>query len=287
LSTSWYSPGSLDSSVGFVVTPSKMPSSASPWISLTFPVSANSFIAVLLARDRHNDSTARSAPTESSSRSGRHSNDRSQGRTSSRSSEPSIRVASGSLRATPRRRPASPTTWAARPFFGAFSKRPIECLEYVHPGPQQHVIIVVGAAQTVNEPSDGRGFGLAVRGLFEVDVVHDAADMTNRGIGNGEPIAKGLERAVRAVVPEVGLERVEWNSRRHRARHAEHESRLRIDETTNEPGRRHPVDAGARSGNPILVLVGRCLRCGRPRWLHVSLPSGELIESAEECRHVF
>src|SRR5262245_24191334 len=116
------------------------------------------------------------------------------------------------------------------------SERLVQSLEHVDARLQERAIVRLRTAKTLDETANGRCFGLAVLAFFEVEVVHDATDVAHRGVGNGEPVTERLECAVGAVVAELGLERIEWNGLRHSRRRAEHETGLRVDEASNQPG---------------------------------------------------
>src|SRR5262245_13367465 len=87
----------------------------------------------------------------------------------------------------------------------------VQSLEYVDARLQERAIVGLRTAKALDETANGRCFGLVVFGFFEVEVVNDAGDMTNRRIGNGESLAERLERATRAVVTELCFERIKWN----------------------------------------------------------------------------
>src|SRR5262245_54465412 len=116
-------------------------------------------------------------------------------------------------------------------------ERLVQGFEHLDARLQKGSIIMLSTAQALDKTANGRCVSLVVLGLFEVEIVHDAADVANGRVRDRESIAKGLERAVHAVMPELGLERIEWNRLRRCRRQAEHESCLRIDEPPNEPGR--------------------------------------------------
>ena len=97
--------------------------------------------------------------------------------------------------------------------------------------------------------------------VLQVQIVNDRGHASNGGVTNLERLDKCLERAVFATVAEVHPEHVEGNPV---ARHGvpvgrKSEAGLPVDEATDEPRRRHPVDAGSRPRAP--TDIGR-YACG-------------------------
>jgi len=90
--------------------------------------------------------------------------------------------------------------------------------------------------------------------------VDDASDASRGRIRNSKPLAQRLERAMRTVMAELGLERIERNRIPVFGGITEDETRTGIDETLNQPRRGHAIHAGVRSREPhaagVLTAVG-------------------------------
>jgi len=112
--------------------------------------------------------------------------------------------------------------------------------------------------------------------------VDDAADVANRGIGDGKPVAERFEGAAGPVMAELGLERIERNGAGCCRRQPEHESCLRVDEAPNQPRGRHPVDARLWPRHPYFVAIVRRVHGRRSRGRHRSSPSREVIQFVQE-----
>ena len=135
--------------------------------------------------------------------------------------------------------------------------------------------------QAFDQPSNGLGLGLFVPALFEIEIVHDAADVQRRRILDREPLAEGLEGAVAPVMPEFGLEGVEGNRVRRAAVAAEDERRVRVDEPPDQPGRRHAIDARVRSREPVPAAVPGLALAPGGNGCHGPRPPGRLIEPSQ------
>src|SRR5262249_10262948 len=87
--------------------------------------------------------------------------------------------------------------------------------------------------------------------VVEVGLVHDLGDHLDPSILDPEALDQRLERAVLAVVAEVGAQQVEGDALASGAGGVgEGERRLRIAETLDEPGRGDAIDVGTRSRDP-------------------------------------
>src|SRR5262249_40546463 len=114
-------------------------------------------------------------------------------------------------------------------------------------------VILGGDADALDQRPDARDFGAAELAVLQVDVVNDLADGAQRRVLELAALEEHLERALVALMGELGLEHVEAQfagvGAVAFARH-ELELRLRIDEAADQPGAGNAVDIDALPRHP-------------------------------------
>ena len=118
------------------------------------------------------------------------------------------------------------------------------------------MIVAVERSQSFDQPAEGRSLGFSIRLFFEIEIVNDPTDPQDPRVGNLEAIAERLERAERSVVAKLGVKGIERNNTRDLGGITEHEGGFGIDKPSNQPGRRHAINAGTRTGQPSLAAIG-------------------------------
>src|SRR3989442_126087 len=123
----------------------------------------------------------------------------------------------------------------------------------------EQFLILLGARR---EASDGeihaRGLVAGELAVVQVGLVHDLGHDPHAPVLDPEPLDQRLERAVLAVVPEVGAQDIERDALpRGVGRIRESEFRIRIVEALDEPGGGDAVDVRPRSRHPRAPARGQ------------------------------
>ena len=154
---------------------------------------------------------------------------------------------------------------------------------------------VVGELQAFNHGADGAALRRTKAVVLEIQVMDDGGDPRERKSSEAEDGAQRFEGASVTLMAELHPEHVK--------RHAvigdgfpisrEPESSLAIDELTNEPRRRHAINARARARDPLASLKRRppsvAVLCSRKPLLSgaaVIFPRvGEAGRGPDFCQH--
>jgi hypothetical protein len=68
---------------------------------------------------------------------------------------------------------------------------------------EQRLIVGVRKLESVDDRSDGSGFGCAKASVLQIQIVNDARQSRDRGLGDAEDTTQRLKRAAFAVVTLV------------------------------------------------------------------------------------
>src|SRR6266540_6402240 len=162
----------------------------------------------------------------------------------------------------------------------------VEALEQGHAALQELVVVRNRLDEAVDGEVDARGFVAGELPVVQVGLVDDLADHPHPAILDAEPLDQGLERAVLAVMTEVGAEDVERDSLAGDIGGVgKGKLRVRIAETLDEPRGGDPIDVGSWARDPRAASRGkrrtmapdpgrRPTRLRRPQSLRRRLPQG-------------
>jgi hypothetical protein len=99
------------------------------------------------------------------------------------------------------------------------------------------MIVRCGLDEAVDRQIHAHGLGPGELAVVQVGLVHDLGDQADPGILDAKALDDGLERAVLAVMAEVGAEDIERDPLARRVGGVrEAELRVRIAEALDEPG---------------------------------------------------
>src|SRR5438094_1452927 len=113
----------------------------------------------------------------------------------------------------------------------------IEPVEDRHPPLEQLVVFLGARREASNGEIDARGLVAGELAVVQISLVDDLRNDFHAPVHDPEPLDQRLERAVLAVVSEVGAQDIERDALpRGVGRIREREFRLRIVETPDEPG---------------------------------------------------
>src|SRR5712692_1523376 len=127
----------------------------------------------------------------------------------------------------------------------------VEAFEDRHPAGKQVIVVRGGLDEAIDREIDARGLVAGELAVVEVRLMDDLGDHLDAPILDPEALDQGLERAVLAVMPEVGPKDIERDPLpRGIGRVGEGELGLRIAETLEEPGGSDTVDVSSRARHP-------------------------------------
>src|SRR5882724_1052965 len=127
----------------------------------------------------------------------------------------------------------------------------VEAFEDRHPAGKQVIVVRGGLDEAVDGEVHARGLVAGELTVVEVRLMDDLGDHLDAPVLDPEALDEGLERAVLAVMAEVGAEGIERDPlARGIGCVGEGELRLEIAETLDEPGGSDPVDVGPRTRHP-------------------------------------
>src|SRR5439155_1460684 len=136
--------------------------------------------------------------------------------------------------------------------------------------PLEQLLILLGARRKASDGEiDARGLVAGELAVVQISLVDDLRNDSHAPVLDSEPLDQRLERAVLAVVPEVGAQDIEWDALpRGVGRIREPEFRLLIVEAPDEPGGRDAIDVRPRPRHPRAAVRGQRRTMsppGRPR----------------------
>src|SRR5215207_4200986 len=135
------------------------------------------------------------------------------------------------------------------------SRRALECpIQRFEHGPsllEKGMVIGIERLQAIHQRADGAGLRRAEACIFEVQIVDDRCNPIDGGVPDTEDVHERLECALFATMRELHPKHVEGDRVSGGGRLLdESETRLAVDETLDQPGTSHPIDARTRSGYP-------------------------------------
>src|SRR3989475_6669755 len=123
----------------------------------------------------------------------------------------------------------------------------------------EQLLILLGARREAADGEiDARGLVAGELAVVQISLVDDLRHDFHAPVLDPEPLDQRLERAVLAVVPEVGALDIEWDALpRGVGRIREREFRIRIVEAPDEPGGRDAINVRPRPRHPRAAVRGQ------------------------------
>src|SRR5207248_9837041 len=127
----------------------------------------------------------------------------------------------------------------------------VETLEEREAVTEHLVVVLVGREKPTDRQVDPARLLACELAVAQIRLVDDLGQAGQTPVPDPEALDERLERAIVAVVTELGPRRVERDRRRREvAGRGEHERRLRIDEPPDQPRRGKPVHVRPRARHP-------------------------------------
>src|SRR6185436_1878491 len=131
----------------------------------------------------------------------------------------------------------------------------VEPLEERHALGEGLLIVGGGGEQRPDRNVDTAGLLVGILPVAQIRLVNDLGESREAPVTEFRSLDEGLERAVLTLMTELDAGRVKRDGVGRKVRwRREDEDRLGIDETLDQPGRRHPVDVGPGPSDPAALL---------------------------------